>query len=238
MLPKVKSEVKRKNPKILLLYGKPKIGKTTIVAGLENNLIIDLENGTDFVESLSIKADNLGELKAIVEEIRQAGHPYDYITVDNVTVLQDMVIGYAGKLYKDTVQGKNWTGDNVTKLPNGAGYMFLREAFFNVIDEICSLAEHIILIGHLKDKLINKAGEEISAAEIDLTGKISSLLSAKADALGYVYRKDNQDLINFNPSDQVVCGTRINHLANKQIVVSEANEKGEVKTFWERIYIK
>ena len=237
MLPKTKSEVKRKNPKILLLYGKPKIGKTTVVAGLDNNLIIDLEDGTDFVEALAVKAKNLGELKKITEEIRAAGKPYKYITVDNVTVLQDMVVGYAGNLYKETVQGKNWTGDNVLKLPNGAGYQFLREAFFNVIDDICTLADHIILIGHLKDKLINKAGEELAASEIDLTGKISSLLSAKADALGYVYRKEGQDLINFNPSDQVVCGTRIKHLANKQIVISEADEKGEIKTFWNEIYV-
>ncbi len=77
----------------------------------------------------------------------------------------------------------------------------------------------------------------IAAAEIDLTGKISSLLSAKADALGYVYRKDGQDLINFNPSDQVVCGTRIKHLANKQVVISEANEDGDVVTFWDKIYV-
>lgn len=237
MLPKTKSEIKRKNPKILLLYGKPKIGKTTIVAGLEGNLIIDLENGTDFVEALAVKVSSLGELKKIVEEIRKAGRPYKYLTIDNVTVLQDMVIGYAGALYKETVQGKNWQGDNVLKLPNGAGYQFLREAFFNVIDEICGLADHIILIGHLKDKLINKNGEELAAAEIDLTGKISSLLSAKADALGYVYRKENQDLINFNPSDQVICGTRIKHLSNQQVVISEVDDKGEVKTFWDKIYV-
>lgn len=219
------------------MYGKPKIGKTTLVAGLDNNLIIDLEHGTDFVEALSIQAENLNELKAITEEIRAAGKPYKYVTIDNVTVLQDMVLGYAGRLYKETVQGKNWSGDSVIKLPNGAGYQFLREAFFNVVDEICGLADHIILIGHLKDKMINKAGEELAASEIDLTGKISSLLSAKADALGYVYRKKNQNLINFNPSDQIVCGTRINHLANKQIVISESNDKGEVKTYWDRIYV-
>jgi len=238
MLPKERSKVKRKNPRILLLFGKPKIGKSTITVGLDNNLIIDLEKGTDFLEALSIQANNLSELKAVTEEIRAAGMPYKYITVDTVTILQDMVLGYAGKLYKDTIQGKNWSGDSVIKLPNGAGYQFLREAFFKVIDEICGLADHIILIGHLRDKLINKVGEELSAAEIDLTGKISSILSAKADAVGYVYRKDNQNLINFKPSDQIICGTRINHLANKQIIISESNDKGEVKTYWDRIYVK
>jgi len=237
MLPKVKSEVKRQNPKILLLYGKPKIGKTTMLANLENNLIIDLEQGTHFVETLSVEVNNLTELKQVTTEIEQAKNPYKYITIDTVTMLQDMVLGYAGRLYKDTVQGKNWQGDSVITLPNGGGYYYLQRAFFNVIDDICTLAENIILVGHLKDKLINKAGEEVSASEIDLTGKIKSLLSAKADAVGYIYRKENQNIINFKPTDEVVCGTRIKHLSDQQVVISESDAKGEITTFWDKIYV-
>lgn len=237
MLPKEKNKIKRKNPKILLLYGKPKIGKTTILAGLDNNLIIDLEQGTHFVESLSVEVSSLSELKQVTDEIKEAGRPYNYITIDTVTVLQEMVLGYAGSLYKQTVQGKHWQGDNVLKLPNGGGYMYLQEAFFNVLNDVSQLAENIILVGHLKDKLINKTGEELSSSEIDLIGKIKSLLSAKADAVGYVYRKDNQNLINFKPSDEIVCGTRIHHLANKQVVISESGKDGKVKTFWKNIYV-
>ena len=238
MLPTVKNKIREKNPKILLIYGKPKIGKTSLVAGLDNCLIVDLEKGTHFVESLSYDVDSLSGLKELKDAIIAANKPYKYIAIDTVTALEEMVIGYAGSLYKETVQGKNWQGDDVRLLPNGSGYLFLRMAFFNVIDDISTLADHIILVGHLKDRLINKSGEELVASEIELTGKISSLLSAKADALGYIFRKDNQNIINFKPTDQVICGTRIKHLANKEIVISESNEKGDVKTFWDKIYIK
>jgi len=237
MLPSKKRAIREKNPRIFLLYGKPKIGKTSIVAGLDNCLIIDLEHGSHFVEALSVDINTLRELKELKDAIVAANKPYKFLAVDTVTALEELVLPYAGTLYKETVQGKNWQGDNVLKLPNGAGYAFLREAFFNVVEDIAQLADYTILIGHLKDKMINKAGEELSSAEIDLTGKISSLISAKADALGYIYRKDNQNVISFKPSDQVICGTRISHLANKEIVISESDDVGKITTFWDRIYV-
>ena len=41
-LPTSKNKPATDNPKLLILFGKPKSGKTTIMAALENNLIIDL----------------------------------------------------------------------------------------------------------------------------------------------------------------------------------------------------
>ena len=44
-LPTKKVEAKVSNPRFLILGGKPKAGKTSCAAALENNLIIDLEGG-------------------------------------------------------------------------------------------------------------------------------------------------------------------------------------------------
>ena len=46
VLPTKKVKVERVNPKRLIIYSKPKTGKTTAFAGLKNNLILDLENGS------------------------------------------------------------------------------------------------------------------------------------------------------------------------------------------------
>lgn len=101
-LPSKKVNASRVNPKRLVIYSKPKTGKTTAYAGLENNLILDLEDGSDFVDALKIKANNLQELIAIGKEIRSQGNPYDYITLDTVTALEDMIMPLAIKKYKDT----------------------------------------------------------------------------------------------------------------------------------------
>jgi len=202
---------------------------------LENNLLIDLENGSDYVDALKVKASSLAELREIGAKIKAAGYPYKYVTIDTVTILEDMVKPLALKNYQNTPIGKNFKEDDVLKLPQGAGYYWLREAFFQVLSYIDTFAPHIILSGHLKDKQVDDKGEMVMAANIDLTGKIKSLICANADAIGYMFRRGNQTILSFIPSDEVTCGARPEHLRNQEIVIAEEID-GNYITYWEKIY--
>lgn len=71
VLPTEKVKAKVKNPRFLILFGKPKSGKTTIVSELHDNLIIDLEGGSEFLEALSVQARNINDLGEIASAIRQ-----------------------------------------------------------------------------------------------------------------------------------------------------------------------
>jgi hypothetical protein len=237
VLPTTKVKAERVNPKRLVIYSKPKTGKTTAFAGLDNNLIFDLENGADYVEAIKLKIDSLQQLLDAGKAIKAGGFPYKYVTIDTVTALEDMVMPLAIKLYKSTSMGKNYDGDNVLSLPNGAGYLYLRQAFFQVLDFIDTLAPHIILSGHIKDKQVDDKGEMVMAANIDLTGKIKSLICANADAIGYMYRKGNKTILSFKTNEEVTCGARPEHLRNEEIVVTEMNEKGELEFNWNKVFI-
>lgn len=234
-LPFGKIKASRVNPKRLVIYSKPKTGKTTAYAGLENNLIIDLENGSDYVDAIKVKASNLTELREIGAKIKAADYPYKYVTIDTVTILEDIVKPLALKNYMSTPIGKNFKEDDVLKLPQGAGYYWLREAFFQVLNYIDTFAPHIILSGHLKDKQVDDKGEMVMAANIDLTGKIKSLICANADAIGYMFRRGNQTILSFIPSDEVTCGARPDHLRNQEIVIAEEID-GNYITYWDKIY--
>ncbi len=235
VLPTKKVKANRVNPKRLIVYSKPKTGKTTAFAGLDDNLIIDLENGADYVEAMKVKANNLQELKEVGKAIKEAGYPYQYITIDTVTALEDMVMPLAINLYKQTPMGKNYSGDSILTLPNGAGYLYVRQAFFQVLDFIDTLAPHIILSGHIKDKQVDDKGEMVMSANIDLTGKIKSLICANADAIGYMYRKGNETILSFKTNEEVTCGARPEHLRNEEIVISEMKD-GKLKTYWNKVY--
>jgi hypothetical protein len=237
ILPTKKVKVERNNPKRLIIYSKPKTGKTTAFSGLENNLILDLENGSEYVEALKIKINSLQDLLDAGKAIKEANYPYKYITIDTVTALEDMIGPLAVKLYKQTSMGSKYDGTNVLTLPNGAGYLYLRQAFFQVLDFIDTLAPHIILSGHIKDKQVDDKGEMVMAANIDLTGKIKSLICANADAIGYMFRKGNQTILSFKTTEEVTCGARPEHLRNEEIVISEMNEKGELSIHWDKVYI-
>lgn len=237
VLPTSKVKAERVNPKRIVIYSKPKTGKTTAYAGLENNLILDLENGTDYVDALKININSLQELLDAGKAIKEAGKPYKFITVDTVTALEDMIMPLAVKLYRQTSMGKNYDGDNVTTLANGAGYLYIRQAFFQVLDFIDTLAPHIILSGHIKDKQVDDKGELVMSANIDLTGKIKSLICANADAIGYMYRKGNKVILSFKTNEEVTCGARPEHLRNAEIVISEMSEAGELEFHWDKIYV-
>jgi hypothetical protein len=237
VLPTSKVKAERQNPKRIVIYSKPKTGKTTAYAGLDNNLILDLENGADYVDALKVKVSSLQELLDVGKAVKEAGKPYKFITVDTITVLEEMIMPLAVKLFQKTPMGKNFDGDNVTTLPNGAGYLYIRQAFFQVLDFIDTLAPTIILSGHIKDKQVDDKGELVMSANIDLTGKIKSLVCANADAIGYMYRKGNKTILSFKTNEEVTCGARPEHLRNEEIVVTEMNEKGELEFHWDKVFI-
>lgn len=102
-LPTKRREAQQYNPRLLVLFGKPKSGKSTLMASIEDNLIIDLEDGYRALSVMSVPAFNANTLF----EIRQALHdkamkdnkyPYRFITIDNATRLEEMALPYAAHL--------------------------------------------------------------------------------------------------------------------------------------------
>ena len=103
ILPTEKSIPKVNNPKFLILFGRPKAGKSTLMAALDSNLIIDLENGYQALSALVVQARSINDFveiaNAIKEKIKELGHyPYKYITIDNATILEEMCLSYAIRL--------------------------------------------------------------------------------------------------------------------------------------------
>jgi hypothetical protein len=243
-LPTVATKAERINPKRLMIYSKPKAGKTTAISLLEGTCIIDIEKGTEYVSAIKInirelaaesKKSPLAVLFEIAKQIQEV-RPYKRIALDTITVLEDLCLPYAKQLYNGTPQGAQFKG-NILDLPNGGGYRFLYQAMDLVLAELDKCADEVIYCGHLKDIMINKDGKEVSAKEIDLTGKYKSMLSARVDAIGLLYRDGNQCILSFETSDEVICGARPEHLKNKKIVLTEIVD-GKMIEHWDQVYLK
>ena len=218
-LPKKKVKASRKSPKNMIIYGAPKIGKTTVLSQLDDCLIIDLEQGSDMLDALKVQVNSLKELGEIGKEIYTEGKPYKYVAIDTISKLEEWCEEEGKQIYLKTPMGKNFEqknpGMSILSLPNGAGYLYLRMAYKKWIDRLNTLADHVILVGHLKDKMLEKKGKEVAVKDLDLTGKIKQITCANADAVGYIYREDDVTMVSFDSLGDVVAGSRCDHLKGK-----------------------
>lgn len=243
----------RKNPRILLLYSAPKMGKTMAASQLKDNLLLDIEDGSDFVsQGMIMKANSWAEVEKIGQAIIDAGRPYKYLTVDTATELESWCDGLGKLLYLNApMAGAKYKANpellpSITVLPGqdgayGPGYLWLRIAYIKCFEYLRTLAPHLILLAHVKDKeLVDKTGKEITvdsvhSKNLDLTGKLKAITCAKADAIGYMYRKVvgaeagkqvEKLFVNFHGSE-IMAGSRAEHLAGK-----------EIEFDWSRIFIE
>ncbi len=252
ILPQKKVGVERKDPKKLIIFSKPKSGKTTTLAELDSNLIVDLEGGSEFVEAFKINVPKLAEekgvslleiVKEIIKNLREVKtkigkNPYKRITLDTVTVLEDIILPLAADMYRTTPMGSSWAGNDVRKLPNGAGYAYTRDAFFFVLNQFEKLCDTLILVGHVKRKNISVADGELDEKSLQLTGQVPTIVAADSDAIAYLYREDNKTILDFEPSESVIAGARSEHLRGQKIVIAESDENNQIKVDWSKVFIE
>lgn len=253
VLPKGKVKPSRINPKIGILYGMPKVGKTGILTELDDCMTLDTEGGADIYEMARLRITSIsggttynedGTIKTTSidnfmvmmkgEAARQqaAGEPlhfpYKYVAVDTLDELETMCEKSATEKYKQTTIGKNFKEKSVLELPQGGGYYHLRNEVLLQIDQLSRVCQYLILISHIKEKLLNKGGLEVSVNDISLTGKLGGIVAAKADYIGYLYREPGKPLmVSFESYENTsVMGARFPRLAGKKM---------EMK--WENIYL-
>ena len=132
-LPREVSKSEKKNPRKLMLIAQPKVGKTTLIAGLKNCLIVDMDKGgADYVDGMKVRIDTLDEFIDLAKSIKQENNKegkaiYDYIALDTVTAMEDLAKDLALKMYRNTAIGKNFDGDvhKFMQLPKGAAYAYV-----------------------------------------------------------------------------------------------------------------
>lgn len=248
VLPTERQKAKSGNPRVMLIFGKPKCGKTSFAASLENNLLISLEGGAEFTNAMTLHVKTLNNLIEAAKAIKASNDlkgegkkVYDYITIDDGTTLEKLAEDYALYLYQKTPMGKRKDGslynDHILKLPNGGGYLYLRLAFEELYRMFIPLTNHLIILCHSKLQTYDKDGIEMSEFDIDLTGKCKNLINRDCDAIGFMYRKENKTILNFKSGGNIVAGTRAEHLREKEVEVAESDENGNVTYYPERIFL-
>ena len=263
VLPTERRKATDYNPRLMVLFGKPKCGKSTLMASLDSNLIIDLEDGYRALDVMCVQARSAQDIYLIKAAIEQKNREngdkpfYRFITIDNATRLEEMSLIVAAGLYRKTPMGVNFgykkdsIGNilmdangkkvidpkaDVRQLANGAGYLYLRQALKEMVNMFKPLCDTLILVCHVKDRQIRKNDEETTEMAVDLAGKTGDIICGEADAIGYVSRQDNKTILSFKGGDNNIRGSRPLHLREKAFVVAESDDDGNLKVDMSEIF--
>tara|TARA_R110002012_G_scaffold304883_2_gene508693 strand:+ start:2462 stop:3130 length:669 start_codon:yes stop_codon:yes gene_type:complete len=217
-LKKAKRKPVSVNPKILLLYGAPKVGKTTMLSQLNDCLVIDTESGSHMLEGYFHSVNSKEDLLSFYKDASD-GHDYQIFALDTI----DKLVEWTGK---DVC--KEMGVDDIADLPYGKGFGMVRERVMNNIKKLQSLCPKTIIIGHRKTATAIDNSTAVEPESLDLSGKLKNQLMAQSDAIGYMFRDEEDKLmVSFQSGLALEAGSRCEHL------------KGKVFPFdWKKIYIK
>lgn len=180
-------EPTRSMPSIIMLMGFPKLGKSAITANITTHFargksqVISLgdEDGYDNLAVNEIKFRKWGEFEKYLDALI-VDRPFDFIIVDNTSVINEWMDKCATLEYMTSVAGKSFNlkakennpkakgkglsvdtlddyflpGDSkfksVSTLPDGAGWYHIKKVAIRWFDKIKKSAKYVILISHPK----------------------------------------------------------------------------------------
>lgn len=186
MLPKEKSEVKKELWEYhWLIYGQPKVGKTTFLADFNDPLFICTEDRHKHLNIYKIPSEGAikswKEIKEALGKIKTAIHAGEFKwktividTIDNAyKFCASHVLEEAGHKHESDME---W----------GKGYALIKEEFFKVFSHLCSLGVAVVFISHSEDKSVKTRSMEINKTVPSLSATGKKVLMPLVDIIGYI----------------------------------------------------
>lgn len=182
-----KNDVMPERPVIIVLYGTPGTGKTSLANTAKNPILIDTDRGSD---RASNRVDTLMASKWVdIESEKEAIKTYDTVVVDTAkSLLDDYLADYVvSQNYKLKTNGLKRFGE-------------MAEKFKEFVNFLRQNQSDIIFVCHDKE---TTEGDIIKHSP-ECTGQSKDLLLRIADQVGYITMVNGQRTIVFDPTDTTV----------------------------------
>jgi len=236
-------------PKSLIIYSAPKMGKTSIVAQLLNSLIIEHEtNGAAALKARYLEVNNPNDITPLLAQLK-SDKTIDIIVIDTITKWDEWSELVGTYRFMNKPQGKRWNvvdnlkvnhlnpnWQSIHEMGEGYGYRYSREVMSKWYNEAINTGKTIIFLAHIKDKYIeSKSGDVVETIDLNLTGKVKSIYSTKVDAIAHFKRTANKGYLVFEAGGSAAAGSRYAYLSGS-ILISESDENKIVHTYWDKIF--
>ena len=182
-----KTDVFPKRPVIIVIYGTPGVGKTSLFNTSKNPILLDCDRGADrsINRQDTIVASNWDEVLQDQGEIKN----YSTLGIDTAkAVLDDFLMTHVIK------------NDYKLKANKLKAYGALGDEFKLFINARREEGLDIVVIAHAKE---DKDGDIIKISP-DVTGQSKDLLLRIADQVGFLTMVNNKRTLTFEPTDKTI----------------------------------
>ena len=196
-----------------LIYGRPKIGKTTFANEFPDTLFLATEAGHSHIECHKVNVTSWSKFLEASKELTTTQHKFKTIAIDIVDNLYDLCTDHVCKK-----KGFEHPSD----LPMGKGYGFINEEFKREINRLAWSGFTILLISHLTIDKIKTKTKEYDKFTLTVTGKSRKFILGLCDHVLFITSKMEQDkevrIIRTRGSIYWEGGSRNMELEGKQVI--------------------
>lgn len=220
--------------KYVLLYGKPKSGKTTAATSFPNALLCAFEKGYNAIGGVrAVDITTWSDFKQVLRQLDkpEAKQMYETIIIDTITIAWDLCEQFI--CAQNSVQ-------KIADIPWGGGYSAAKKEFESSLRKVTQMGYGVVLIAHNTSRIEKAAdGTELEIISPDLPKRAAEICNGIVDIIGYIGNeyKDGEykRWLYTRETPTLFAGSRFKYLAPKiefgytQLVdaISEAIDEAE-----------
>lgn len=201
--------------KYVLLYGKPKSGKTTAACAFPNSLLVAFERGYNAIGG--VRAADIQRWSDFKQVIRQLEKPeaqkmYETIIIDTITIAWDYC--------EQHICAQNGV-QKIADIPWGGGYSACKKEFEGALRKITMLGYGIVLIAHSAARTEKTAdGSEVEIISPEMPKRAAEICNGLVDIIGYIGGEydENKNFVRYlytRETPTLFAGSRFKYLAPK-----------------------
>ncbi len=167
--------------KYVLLYGKPKSGKTTAACSFPDAVLLAFEKGYNAIgEAYPYDINKWADFKLALRDLedQRSKDRFKTVIIDTVSICWEMCEKFICQ--QNSVQ-------KIGDIPWGAGYTACKKEFENSIRRITQLGYGVVLIAHNTSRVEKTAdGSDIEIISPDLPKRAAEVCNGIVDIIGYI----------------------------------------------------
>ena len=212
ILPTKKTPPKQKHTEqSILVYGLPKIGKSTLASQFPNTIFLATVPGLNNLEVFQVQIKTWIDLQDAIKELHKGKHNFKTIVIDT--------IDNAYKLCSEYICKQNDI-KHESELGYGKGYALIKQEFEKVITLTANMPYGFLLISHSNTKEIETRTGKKTVIVPTLHYKVLDGVLALMDIILYCdidYDKEGKPtrIMHTKPSDKFTAGDRTGKLPAK-----------------------